>query len=174
MQDSNQSQAPTPCDACESRPPPTKFLSLVFSPAITACHALCSRQLSNLFAVKGGTYLVESRHRFIGTANLHLEEGGLVAVTAGGWALDVTLLRIVPCAGPAEDVFFFLAGEILAREYGRVNSMLIGASAALQSVPARVHTGKDQEVCAVWADLRSSLVKARSGNCRREGTTYKG
>jgi hypothetical protein len=63
-------------------------LSSVFSPPVAARHAL-----------------EEAGHRLISTANLDLEEGSFLAIASIGRALSRTLLRIVPGAGTAKDIF---------------------------------------------------------------------
>lgn len=51
-----------------------------------------------------GHALVETRHGLIGTSDLDLEEGSLIAVAAAVGALHPTLLRIVPGSRSAKDV----------------------------------------------------------------------
>lgn len=98
------------------------------------------------------THPVESSHGLISTADLDLEEGGLAAVAGTRGALDPGLLGIVPGLRPAEYVFPLLAGEILAREDGLGDGVLVGTCSALEPVVSCVHPGEDQEVGAIWAD----------------------
>lgn len=86
--------------------------------------------------VSAGHALVEARHGLIGTANLDLEEGGLVAVAALVGALHAALLRIVPGARSAKDILLLLALEGAAREDGLRDVVLEGARPALEAVRA--------------------------------------
>ncbi|KND89861.1 hypothetical protein TOPH_05486 [Tolypocladium ophioglossoides CBS 100239] len=99
-----------------------------------------------------GHALVEARHGLVGTADLDLEEGGLVAVAAVGRALHAALLRIVPGAGPAEDVLLLLALVDAPREDGLGDGVLEGAGAAFEAVGAHVGEGDGEDVGAVRAD----------------------
>ncbi|PWI70105.1 Mediator of RNA polymerase II transcription subunit 31 [Purpureocillium lilacinum] len=104
----------------------------VLAPAVAARHAL-----------------VEARHGLVGTADLDLEEGGLVAVAAVVGALHAALLRIVPGARPAEDVLLLLALVDAPREDGLRDAVLEGARPALESVEARVGARAPVVVCVV-------------------------
>lgn len=96
--------------------------------------------------------LVKARHGLVGTSNLDLEEGGLVAVAALVGALDAALLRIVPGSGPAEDVLLLDALVHAAREDGLGDVVLEGAGSALEAVGARVCEGDGEDVGAMGAD----------------------
>lgn len=108
---------------------------LVFSPPVPTRHAL-----------------VETRHGLVGTADLHLEEGSLVAVAAFGRALHAALLRVVPGAGPAKDVLLLNPLVDAAREDGLGDLVLEGAGAALEAVGSRVGQGHGEDVGAMGAD----------------------
>lgn len=105
------------------------------------------------------TYLVETRHGLVGTADLDLEEGRLLAVTPLARALRLALLRVVPGSRAAEDVLPLLAVEHPAAVQRLVDGVLVGAGAAFQAVEAVLHGGDGQDVGAVGADL----VRERSG-----------
>lgn len=116
---------------------PRLITSLVLSPPVSASHAL-----------------VEARHGLVGTADLDLEESGLVAVTALVGALDAALLRIVPGSRPAEHVLLLDALVHAAREDGLGDVVLEGAGAALEAVGARVCEGDGEDVGAMGADYQ--------------------
>lgn len=99
-----------------------------------------------------GHALIEARHGLVSTADLDLEEGGLVAVAALGGALHAALLRIVPRARPAEDVVLFRALKGAPREDGLRDGVLEGARATLEAVGALVRQGDGQDVGAVRTD----------------------
>lgn len=109
----------------------------ILSPAVATRHAL-----------------VETRHGLIGTADLHLEEGSLVAIAAPGRALHSALLRVVPGARTAEDVLPLDALVQAAREDGLGDLVLEGAGAALEAVGPRVGQGHGEDVGAMGADWR--------------------
>lgn len=103
--------------------------------------------------------LVEARHGLVGTANLDLEEGGLVAVAVVGGTLHGALLRIVPGTGPAKDVLLFLALVDAAREDGLGDCVLKGTCPALEAVRVLVREGDCEDVCAVRADCERGRAK---------------
>lgn len=107
----------------------------VFSPPMPAGHAL-----------------IEARHGLVGTADLDLVEGGLVAVALAVGALGAALLRVVPGAGPAEDVLPLLALVDAPREHGLGDGVLEGTCAALEPVRALVGQRHREDVGAVRAD----------------------
>lgn len=116
--------------------------------------------------------LVKRRHGLVGTANLHLEEGRLVAVAALGRALHAALLRIVPGAGAAKDVLLFLALVDAPREDGLGDCVLKGTGAAFEAVGALRRQGDGEDVCAVRADCWTlagfSLLAGEGGTERTE------
>lgn len=99
---------------------------------------------------------VEQSARFVGTADLDLPEGRLHAVAALGWALNPTLLCVVPRALAAEDVLPFLALKRLARvqRFVMIDGRDKRARAALELVSAALACGYGEDVRAVGADLR--------------------
>lgn len=113
-----------------------------------------------------GHALEETRHRLVGTPDLDLVEGGLVAVAFLDRALDTALLRIVPGARASEDVILLLALEFVAGIDGLANGVLPGAGATLQAVGALVRERDGEDVCAVGADFSSCV----SGNAHPFGT----
>lgn len=92
---------------------------LVFPPPMPTSHALVKRS-----------------HGLVGTANLHLEKRRLVAVAPLGRTLHGALLRIIPCAGPAKDVFLFLALVHAPREDGLGDGVFKRTGAAFEAVCA--------------------------------------
>lgn len=100
----------------------------------------------------------ETRHGLIGTADLDLVEGGLVAVAAVGRALDAALLRVVPGSGSTEDVLALLALVLAAREDGLGDVVLKWACSALEAVRAAVGQRHCQDVGAVRADCAELVV----------------
>lgn len=108
---------------------------LVLSPSVPASHAL-----------------VETRHRLISTANLHLKEGGLVAIAALGGALHAALLRIVPGARSAKDVLLLDPLVHAPREDGFRDVMFKGTCAAFETVGARGRQRHGEDVGTMRAD----------------------
>jgi hypothetical protein len=119
----------------DSQPKENLSLGSVFSPPVTAGHAL-----------------KKACHRLISTANLNLEEGGFLAITSIGGALSRTLLRIVPGAGAAEDVFSLDTLVQSSREDRLGNVVFEGAGTALETVGSRICEGDSEDVCAMGAD----------------------
>jgi hypothetical protein len=84
-------------------------------------HALSERQkLASLhidpdapYPFQTATHLIETRHGLIRTPNLHLEERRLIAITPLPGALNLSLLRIIPCSGATEHIFPLLALYVL-------------------------------------------------------------
>lgn len=101
---------------------------------------------------RGCTCLEEAGHGLVGTADLDLEEGGLLAVAALGRALGLALLRVVPSSRPTEDILPLLAVEDAARVERLGDGVLVGAGPALEAVEPVVHGRHGQDVCAVGAD----------------------
>lgn len=95
---------------------------------------------------------VETGHRLISTANLHLVKGSLVAVAAISRALDTALLRIVPSTGAAKDVFTLLACEFATGEDGVGDGVFVGTCSAFEAVGAAVCEGDGEDVGAMRAD----------------------
>ena len=107
---------------------------------------------------------IETRHRFVCTADLHLEEGRLVAIAAIVGALHATLLRIVPRARTAKDIFTLLALEFASRVYCVDNGVLVGTGSALETIGASVCEGYGEDVRAVGADCTvSNILYNRAG-----------
>lgn len=98
------------------------------------------------------THLEETRHRFVRTTDLNLEEGRLVAITSLGWALLSALLSVVPRPRAAEDILPFLTDEVTAREDGLGDRVLVGAGAAFEPVATCVRRGDGEDVGAERAD----------------------
>jgi hypothetical protein len=92
------------------------------------------------------------RHRLISTANLHREEGGLVPVAGRVAALNLLLLRVVPCARTAEDVLLLLAREVASAEDRLLDRVLVRTGPAFEAVAARLHRRDGEDVGAVRAD----------------------
>lgn len=107
----------------------------VLAPSVTTSHAL-----------------EETRHRLIGTSNLHLEERRLLAVASFVRALRLGLLRVVPSPRAAKDVLALLALKDSARKDRVGNGVFVRACAALETVCAVERQGDGQDVCAVRAD----------------------
>jgi hypothetical protein len=80
--------------------------------------------------------LIKRRHGLIRTANLHLEKRRLVAVAPLGRTLHSALLRIIPCAWPAKDVFLFFALVDASREDGLGDGVFKWTGAAFEAVCA--------------------------------------
>lgn len=112
-----------------------------------------------------GHALVEARHGLVGASNLDLVKRGLEAVAIVGRALHASLLRIVPRAGPAEDVLLFLALVVAPREDRLGDGVLKRAGAALEAIVALVGAGDGEYVGAMWADCGD----VRLGACRTGG-----
>lgn len=136
-----------------------KQAPLVFTPPVTAAHALHTKtsQPHKIPAEKGNattsdTYLEETRHGLISTANLHLEKGSFFAIAAFGRTLHLALLRVIPCARSAKDIFSLLAVEDTTRVEGLGDGVFVGAGAALEAVEAVVHGGHGEDVGAVGTD----------------------
>jgi hypothetical protein len=110
-------------------------LSSVFSPPVTAGHAL----------EKAG-------HRLISTANLDLEEGGFLAIASISRALSRTLLRIVPGAGTTKDIFSLDTFVQSSRKDRLGNMVFEGTCAALESIGPRAGEGDSENVCAMGAE----------------------
>lgn len=116
-----------------------------------------------------GHALIEARHGLVGTADLDLVEGGLVAVALAVGALGAALLCVVPGAGPAEDVLALLALVDAPREYGLGDGVLEGTCAALEPVRALVGERHREDVGAVRADweerirVRTQAEEGRAG-----------
>lgn len=105
-----------------------------------------------------GHALVEACHRFIGTADLDLEERGLVAIASVIGALDLALLRIVPGAWTSKDIFPLDALVHSSREDGLGDVVLEGAGAALEAVGSCACEGDGEDVCAMGADWSGGWV----------------
>jgi len=151
--------------------PPTtlSFLSIGYRTSCTVQLSVLARPLGFETSEK---YLVEERHRLIGTTNLNLKECGFTAIAIGCWTLHQLLLCVVPSARPSEDVVFLLTWEILAREDGCFDRMFIGAGPALQAITPSFHAREDEEICAVGADLNTCLawlILMFEGNSQRMG-----
>lgn len=121
-----------------------------------------------------GHALVEACHRLISTADLDLEERGLVAITPIIGALDLALLRIVPGAGAAKDIFPLDTLIHSSREDGLGDVVLEGAGAALEAVGSCVCEGDGEDVCAMGADWSEGWVSLeQAGASILGGDSYK-
>lgn len=122
---------PTPRNAKRN----ARSTRLVLSPPMPASHAL-----------------VKARHRLVSTADLHLEEGGLVPIAAAVGALHAPLLRIIPGTRSAKDVLLLNTLVYTPREDGLGDVVLERTRAALESVGPAVGQGNGKDVGAVRAD----------------------
>ena len=183
---------PPSLPSLDNTPVPATQISSPSTDARRSCTRPAARQLSSIAtpAYRNAlgqdrqdrqTYLEEAGHGLVGTADLHLEEGGLVAVAALGGALGLALLRVVPGARPAEDVLLLLAVEVAAREERLVaDGVLVGAGAALEPVAARVRGRDGQDVgalradCLFWFGSRSERVGAEVDEAQRQCGREKG
>lgn len=115
----------------QSNPSPNS----VFSPPVTTGHAL-----------------VKARHGLISTANLDLEERCLISLASLVRALNTTLLRIVPGARTAKDIFLLDTLIHTSRKDGLGDVMFERASSAFETVGSCICEGDGEDVCAMGAD----------------------
>lgn len=99
-----------------------------------------------------GHALVKARHGLISTANLDLEECCLVSLASLVRALNTTLLRIVPGARTAKDIFLLDTLIHTSRKDGLGDVMFERASSAFETVGSCICEGDGEDVCAMGAD----------------------
>ena len=80
------------------------------------------------------THLVETRHRFIRTPDLHLIERSLIPITSILRTLNLCLVGIVPIALPTKDVLPLLAHVRLTLEVLTLEQELVGAGLTFEAV----------------------------------------
>lgn len=102
--------------------------------------------------LSGNTYLQESGHRLVSTANLNLEEGSFGAVAGLGGTLGLGLVGIVPGLGSTKDIVALFLGEGSARVERVGDGEFVWAGSALEAILAVVHDRDGQEVGAVGAN----------------------
>jgi len=96
---------------------PTPSARSVLSPPVAASHTL-----------------VETRHRFIRTPDLHLIERSLIPITSILRTLNLCLVGIVPSALPTKDVLPLLAHVRLTLEVLTLEQELVGAGLTFEAV----------------------------------------
>ena len=99
-----------------------------------------------------GHALEETCHRLVSASNLYLVVRSFVAVTIVSRTLDSALWRIVPSSGTAKDIFLLYTLELLPREYGLCDSVLVRTGAAFETGIAILCLGDGEDIGTVGAD----------------------
>ena len=142
------------------RLPSIEAVSFLSNEFRTSCTVFISSVISLLFFLErlmrrsSNAYLVKRRHRFIGTADLHLVKRGLYAVAVAWRTLHFRLVGIVPRSRPTKHIFLFNLWEDLAREERFLDGVLICAGSALKRISAcGRHPREDEDVGAIWTNF---------------------
>lgn len=99
-----------------------------------------------------GHALVKTRHGLISTTNLDLEECCLISLAPFVGTLNTTLLRIVPGARTAKDIFLLDTLVHPSRKDGLGDVMFERASSAFETVGSCICEGDGEDVCAMGAE----------------------